>query len=478
MSALKAGRGFFRRGRAGGAGRQGEIARELADLVGDAVVEDEMTRGLFRGDGGVVAAQAPAAVVLPGEEGQLVTALRYCHRNGLDVVVRGGATSTRGGAVGGAGCVVIAMTRLREVGMVERRDRLVRAEAGASLTALDEAAAAAGLAFRPTPRGRSPATLGGAIAKDIRVRGGPVPGSIASLVERVRVVLADGEVVEFVGGAACGGGYDFAGLVAGSEGILGIVSAATLRLTAPAPVEQVVVARFADWEGALAAAQDLAWRGVEMAAMEVLGAAFLDGLPGGGAAMGPDEAVVMAAFEGFDEAVAGAVTAAGEVLGGHDAIGVEVITDGEAVRAVWALRESGPARLARGRAGSVSDIVVPAGQVGEAVRAMGEMAERHGLSCVLAADPRAGTIQSLLLAGDEGEEAGLRVKAALDAAAELAGEFQGVTTGELGAGVLKAASPGYGGLEPAAFERQAMVKAMFDGEGRLNRGKVLAADGG
>jgi len=130
--------------------------------------------------------------------------------------------------------------------------------------------------------------------------------------------------------------------------------------------------------------------------------------------------------------------------------------------------------LARDGVAGVSDIVVPIGRIGEVSREMRQIASRHGLACVALVKPARGGIESVFVATGTGEESSKKVQGAIDEAVQLAGNVGGLAVGTLGAGALKAASPGYGGLEPSAFSMQQRVKAVFDGEGVMNPDKVLA----
>jgi glycolate oxidase len=466
--------GKRRGGRSGAGQAQHDAVRGLAELLGDAVITSPAGRMLYRGDGGVVGREPPAAVVLACDEAQLAEAVRYCHAHGLDMVPRGGATSLRGGAVGAADSVVIAMTRLNRIIEVDRRDRLVRAEAGAALTAIGRAARVAGLRLAASPDGRSPATLGGAIAKNIRGTFGPASGAIAGALEGLRLIAANGELIE-IGAEAQVGGYDLAGLVAGSEGAFGIIFEATLRLMPAFPAGRVIVGRYGDERAALAAADKLLQCSLPVSALEVVGGRLWGGQSvglGDWSAAG-DESFVLVEVDGFEEEVALAAAEIAEVLSAGAPVAVEESADETVRRNVRARRACGAARLSRRGVAGVSDIVVPAGQVAAAAREMREIAGRRELSCISLMKPAEGCIQSIFLAADRDAASAARVEAAIAEAVTFAGEAGGLATGAFGAGALKVARAGYGGLDQATFGMQRLIKAVFDGTGRMNPGKVL-----
>lgn len=456
---------------------ESDALRGLADLLGEAVVTREAGRRLFRGDGAVLSEAAPAAVVLPGDEHELMEAVRYCHHHGLEMVPRGGATSLRGGAVGRAESVVIATTRLNRIIEVDRRDRLVRAQAGATLTNIAAAAGAAGLCLSVAPAGRSPATLGGGIAKNSQGRVGPAAGAVAGLVEELRLVTSRGDLVEIRADGSVCGGYDLAGLIAGSEGAFGIISQATLRLGPALAAARLVVARFDDADAAFAAAEGVALLGLGTVSVEVIGGALWDGQSAGLGdwSRAGSETFVLADFAGYGAQVADDAEAVRDLLSDGARGAIEETADDLVRRRILGLRDLGLARLAKGRIAGVSDIVVPAGEVRAVMGQVREIAERHHLSCIDIVRPADGAIESLFLAADTDEQNGERVRAAIADAVALAGEAGGLASGAYGAGVLKAAAAGYGGLDRPAFQMQQLVKAVFDDDGLMNPGKVLVA---
>ena len=477
-----AGMGFAisRRGQSAQALQVSRIADELIALLGEAaVVRTPIGRMLFRGDGGVVVEDPPAAVVMPGDEQALAKAMRFCNQHGIDVVPRGGATSMRGGAIGGAESVIIATSRLSWVGEVHRRDRMVEAEAGAMLTAIDQAAARERLRLGVGPRVGSPATLGGGFAKAVCGPGAGTRGTIAARVEALRLILADGEAVELHDGKAALGGYDLAGLIAGSEGVLGIISKATIRLEPRPDACTLIVAWFAAVDAAVAAAMALDSRSWPVSALDVAAGRLFDGTsvfadgPGGGPD-GSGDALVLVEIEGYTDEVALAVADLLEQLSQQGATGCEEISDDARRRLAWEAFDGAPARLSRGHIAGMSDFTVPPAALSDAVRAVDEIAQRHGLEAPTCVRAEAGAIQSVFLAPGDAADGASRVQAAINEAVSMATASGGLATGSFGGGVLKTASPGYGGLSAADMAMQLAVKAVFDGGGILNRGKVVA----
>jgi FAD/FMN-containing dehydrogenase len=183
-------------------------------------------------------------VIRPGEAGQVAAILLACARHGAPVVPQGGNTGLVGGGVPGpAGGVVLSTRRLRRLDPVDTLSGQVTAGAGVTIAELREHAARAGLEYGVDLAARDSATVGGTIATNAggiqTIRYGPTRAQLLG----VEAVLADGSVISRLGGIqADNTGYDLAGLLAGSEGTLGVITAARLRLWPAAPPTLTVLA--------------------------------------------------------------------------------------------------------------------------------------------------------------------------------------------------------------------------------------------
>jgi FAD/FMN-containing dehydrogenase len=183
-------------------------------------------------------------VIRPGEAGQVAAVLLACARHGAPVVPQGGNTGLVGGGVPGpAGGVVLSTRRLRRLDPVDTLSAQVTAGAGVTIAELREHAARAGLEYGVDLAARDSATVGGTIATNAggiqTIRYGPTRAQLLG----VEAVLADGSVISRLGGIqADNTGYDLAGLLAGSEGTLGVITAARLRLWPAVPPTLTVLA--------------------------------------------------------------------------------------------------------------------------------------------------------------------------------------------------------------------------------------------
>ena len=191
-------------------------------------------------------------VVRPKDTEQVAAVLRACDQAGVPVVVQGGNTGLVGGGVPAGGEVLLSLTRLDELGEVDVAAGQVTAGAGVTLAALQAHARAAGLDFGVDLAARDSATVGGLVATNaggIRVLR---YGSMRAQLLGAEAVLADGSVVSRMAGLLKDGtGYDLVSLLAGSEGTLGVVTRARLRLVPRATARCVALLAMAGTQEAV-----------------------------------------------------------------------------------------------------------------------------------------------------------------------------------------------------------------------------------
>jgi glycolate oxidase subunit GlcD len=445
------------------------IARDLAALLGDeqvlpgdtpAYLVDATERRGVRGHAD--------AVVLPRTAEEAAAVVAWCYERGVPVVPRGGGTGVAGGCVPYGG-VVVSTERLTRVRSFEPLRWRMEAEAGVRTADVRRRARENGLHFPPDPGAAEQSQIGGNIATNA---GGPHAfkyGVTGHWVTGVEAVIAPGELVRAGGPVRKDvAGYDLRGLLVGSEGTLGIVTAAWLRLLpAPAAVHPVA-AFYADAEAGCAAIEAVVGSGIVPAALEYIdGGALRIAGPAypGGAPAGAGFAVLAEA----DGDAAEAARVRDELL--------EVLGDGALTAhapdaaALWRWRGGVSIAVGGHRGGTVSeDVAVPLERLGDAIRATREIGARHGLEALSWGHAGDGNLHSafLIAPGDAAElERAERAAAELF---ELARALGGTVSGEHGLGTLKR---GHAGLAPRVAELQRAIKAAFDPKGLLNPGKKL-----
>jgi glycolate oxidase subunit GlcD len=404
----------------------------------------------------------PDAVALPASAEEVAAVVAWCYERGVAIIPRGGGTGFTGGATPLTGGVVVSLERLTRVRSFDPLLWRIEVEAGVTTHTVQRLARENGLAFPVDPGAAESSQIGGNVATNA---GGPhcfKYGVTRAWVSGLEAVLAPGELVQ-VGGPTRKdvAGYDLVGLLTGSEGTLGIVTAAWLKLM-PAPAVSLPVCAFLpDARSGAEAIEQVLGSGVVPAAVEYLDAATLRAagstFPGGM----PDGAgfLVIAEADGSEEEAQELAAALGEA-----ALRPEP-------RELWRWRDGVSLAVTAQRGGKLSDdIAVPVDRLAEAVEGTIAIGERHGLEACSWGHAGDGNLHStfMLTPGDDGELR--RAEAAAEELFDLAIALGGTISGEHGLGWLKR-----GQLRkqwaPAAVAAHRAIKDALDPKGLFNPGK-------
>ncbi len=412
----------------------------------------------------------PEAVVRARTVADVVTTVRWAAEHQVPLVPRGAGTGLAGGASAGPGSVVLDLSGLDRVFALRPEDRVAVVEPGVLTADLDRAARTHGLRYAPDPGSVEISTIGGNIATNAGGLRCVKYGATREAVLALDVVLADGTLLRTgPGGPRSVTGYDLTSLFVGSEGTLGIVVGATVRLE-PLPVATATVAAvFAHVEAAAEAAVALSASGLRPSTLELLDPATLRAVD---AAEGTDLAAGGGAFllvqtDGF--AARAEAEAVAAVLR-RTARRVDLTDDpAEADRLVAVRRRALPAVQRLGRV-LIEDVAVPRSALAAAVRGITAISDRTGVPVFTFAHAGDGVVHPLVLT-DDGVVTP-RVQQTVDAVVALALELGGSLTGEHGIGVLK--RPWLADeLDPVALATLHRVKHALDPLGLLNPGKAV-----
>ena len=227
--------------------RRAEIIAALGALVrADALIVSEDERRAFETDGFTAYRRMPLAVVLPSTTAEVAAILRYCHANGIAVVPRGAGTSLSGGAIPQEDAIVLGVAKMNRVLDVDFANRSARVEAGITNLAISDAVAHAGFFYAPDPSSQLACTIAGNVAMNSGGAHCLKYGVTTNNLLGVTMVLVDGTVVEIGGDALDSPGYDLLGLITGSEGQLGVVTEAMVRILRQAEGARPVLLGFDD----------------------------------------------------------------------------------------------------------------------------------------------------------------------------------------------------------------------------------------
>ncbi len=453
------------------------IQRELRGLIGDGGVLSGTARAYLSDatESRLLSGRADA-VALPRDAAEVAEVVRWCYDHDVAIVPRGGGTGLAGGAVPIAGGVVLSLERLAAAPRIEPERWRAHVQAGVRTATLARRAREEGLLFAPDPGAAEQSQIGGNIATNA---GGPHTfkyGVTGSWVTGLEAVLAPGEVVSIGGPVRKDvAGYDLRALLVGSEGTLGIVTAAWVRLV-PAPEAQLpVVAFYPDAAAGCGALGTVLASGLRAAAIE-----YLDAVAAGASlASFPGRAPARPAFMLIAEADGSRDEAhrlRGELLEALSpgSLATHAPAHAGEVRELWRWRAGVSRAVIASRGGKVSeDIVVPLERLADAIEGTLRVGARHGLRACSWGHAGDGNLHATLMVDPEDPSEIERASAAGGDLLELAASLGGSVSGEHGLGVVKRGALALQWPERALGLHE-QIKRVFDPRGLLNPGKKLA----
>ncbi len=447
---------------------------DLASVVPPAALLEP--QGRFQSDlmGRGVVGRADA-VVLPATVDEVAAVMRWCYDHDVPLTARGGGTGLAGGAIPVEGGVVIGFERLNRVRQFDPLLWRMHVEAGVTTGDVQRLARESGLRFPPDPGAAEISQIGGNIACNA---GGPHAfkyGVTGQWVTGIEAVVPPGEIVS-VGGPLRKdvAAYDLKSLLVGSEGTLGLITAAWLRLVPAPELELPVIGLYRDADAGIGAIERVLGSGVVPAAIEYMDGETLrvsgDTYPFGL----PHDAGFMVITEADGSAAEAARVAAElrEALA-EDAAAVHAPESADEVASLWRWRAGVAFAILAQRGGAFSeDIAVPLDRLRDVARETIAIGERHDVPAMSFGHAGDGNIHAtFLFSPDEpGEEQ--RADDACHELFELAHSLDGTVSGEHGIGWLKRGQL-QRQLGPTGYDLHLRLKQVFDPKGLLNPGKKL-----
>src|SRR2546425_671985 len=379
------------------------------------------------------------AVALPRTAEEVVEVVAWCYAHGVGIVPRGGGTGYAGGSVPLDGGVVLSLERIDRVRSFDPLLWRIEVEAGLRTAELRRIARESGLLFAPDPGAAEQSQIGGNIATNA---GGPHAykyGVTGAWVTGLEAVVPPGELVQLGGPLRKDvAGYDLKHLLIGSEGTLGVITAAWLRLT-PAPEAAWPVIGFFDGvPGGVAAIERVIGSGLPAAALEYVdseamrygGRSFPGEVPEGGFA-------VLVEADGSTEEAARIRAALLDLLG-ENALALYSPQAPQEIASLWRWRDGLALVVDAQRGGKASeDIAVPLDRLGEAIVESLEVGRRFGVAACSWGHAGDGNLHTaFLLAADDEEELALAPRIS-EALFEPALRLGGTISGEHGVAFVK-----------------------------------------
>jgi glycolate oxidase len=453
-----------------------DIVDELraAMPAGHVITDPDVMDGYRRDQTPVVTPGQPLCVVLARGTENVAVTLAWAQQHAIPVVPRGGGTSVAGGATATDGCVVLSTARMTAIREVDPGNETAVAEAGVLNADLDRAAAAHGLMYSPDPSSYEISTIGGNLATNAGglrcVKYGVTRDSVLGL----EVVLAGGRILR-TGRRTMKGvaGYDLTSLFVGSEGTLGVITSATLRLRPrPASFPRTVAAGFASFEAAARAVTAIIAARIGPSLLELMDAATLRAIDDWKhTGFGDGVQALLIAQDDSDTSEQGAERMRTLCLAGGATMADVSASEAESRQLLDLRRLAYPAVERLGIA-FAEDVCVPRTLLPEMVRRIERAARTHGVFIATVAHAGDGNLHPVFVFERGLPEVPAAVWAAADEVFRAALELGGTLTGEHGIGIVKRRWLA-DELGPESMAVHQAIKAALDPAGILNPGKGI-----
>ncbi len=454
-----------------------QLTDALAAIVGrDACLWRPEELFVYECDGLTLHSATPAAVVLPRDAEEVSRVVKACRARGVPFVPRGAGTGLSGGAVALEGGVVIECSRMDAVLELCPEERWARVQPGVVNAHLSDVARPQQLYYAPDPSSQLACTIGGNVAEN---SGGPHTlkhGTTTNHVLALQLVLPDGDVMRLGSAAGWAPGYDLVGAVVGSEGTLGVVTEATVRLTPLPEAVETLLGIFPDVVTACRAVGAMIRGGLVPAALEIVDRRTIEAVEASVYAAGlPTDAgaVLIVELDGAREAVDQDVHRVKKLCAEDGAARVELARDEAERQRFWRARKG--AFGAMGRLAPdlyVHDAVVPRTKLPEVIAEVCAIGDRHGLKLSNVFHAGDGNLHPNISFDRRDEDELARVVKAGEEILRTCVAAGGVITGEHGIGTEK---QDYMGLlfDEADLDAMRRLRAAFDPDGVCNPGKIF-----
>jgi glycolate oxidase len=443
-------------------------------LPGRSVVTDEAGRRTFETDALTAYKRLPMAVVLPTSTEEVSAVLRFCQLSGIRVVPRGAGTSLAGGALPSEDSVVLCLSRMNRVLETNFESRYVRVETGITNLGVSNAVAPMRFFYAPDPSSQLACTIGGNIAMNSGGAHCLKYGVTVNNVLGLKMVMMNGDVVEFGGPHLDAAGYDFLSLVIGSEGQFGIVTEATLRILRQAESARPMMIGFPSSEAAGSCVAAIIGKGIVPVAIEFMDRPAIKVCEAFAHAGYPldVEALLIIEVEGSEDEVETLLAQIGEIASAFNPQTVKVSQSEAESAAIWKGRKA-----AFGAIGRISDYycmdgVIPLASLPTALAGIADICREYRLDVANIFHAGDGNLHPLILYDANDEDQKARAEACGEKILKLCVALGGCLTGEHGVGIEKRElmSVQFNGVDLA---QQMRIKSVFDPDWLLNPGKVF-----
>ena len=459
--------------------RRATIIADLADLLPrEGLVSEPRSLVPFETDGFTAYRNVPLAVALPETTAQVAAVIRYCNRSGVPVVPRGAGTSLSGGAIPQQDAVVIGLSKMNSILDVSYENRVARVQAGVTNIAISDAVSADGFFYAPDPSSQLACTIGGNIAMNSGGAHCLKYGVTTNNLLGVTLVTIEGDVLEIGGDMLDSGSLDLLGLICGSEGQLGIITEATVRLIAKPLGQRPVMFGFDSPETASQCVSAIIATGIIPVAIEFMdkpAIAICEAFAKAGYPLDV-EALLIIEVEGSDTEMADQLALIVKIAEAHN---VKVIKESQSATEaalIWKGRKS-----AFGATGRIADYIcmdgtVPLSQLSYVLRETTKIVARYGLRVANVFHAGDGNMHPLILYNVNDPMEAEKAEACGMDLLRLCVDAGGCLTGEHGVGIEKRDLMLHQ-FTQTDLNQQMRVRAAFDAGWLLNPSKVFPLEG-
>lgn len=459
--------------------RRASIVADLEDLVpAGCLISEERELVPFETDAFVSYRRLPMAVALPETTEQVAAIVKYCHREGIPIIPRGAGTSLSGGAIPQTDAVVLGLSKLNRIIEVDLPNRCARVQAGVTNISISEAVGPDGFFYAPDPSSQLACTIGGNIGMNSGGAHCLKYGVTTNNLLGVRMVLFDGSVVEIGGKALDSSGYDLLGLICGSEGQLGIVTEATVRLIAKPEGARPVLFGFPSSEEAGACVSEVIGTGIIPVAIEFMDKPAIDiceAFAHAGYPMDVD-ALLIVEVEGSDEEMDAMLARIITIAKRHGVMTIKESQSATEAALIWKGRKS-----AFGATGRIADYIcmdgtVPLGQLSHVLKETSVIIKKYGLRVANVFHAGDGNMHPLILFDANDPEEARKAEMAGNDILKLCVDVGGCLTGEHGVGIEKRDLMTHQ-FAQIDLDQQMRVRSAFDPKWIFNPSKVFPLEG-
>jgi glycolate oxidase len=459
--------------------RAPEIIAGLTSILGaEDVISSEDERRAYETDALTAYRAVPLAVVLPRSTEDVSKVLAYLNGQRVKVVARGAGTSLSGGALPSADCVVVGLARLNKILSMDFENRVAVVQAGVTNINITNAVSGRGFFYAPDPSSQLACTIAGNIAMNSGGAHCLKYGVTTNNVLGVKLVLIDGTIVRLGGAHLDPAGLDLLGLLVGSEGQLGVVTEATVRILHAAEGARPMLIGFGSAEDAGSCVAKIIASGIIPVAIEYMDRPAIkvcEAFAHAGYPMDV-EAMLIVEVEGSEPEIASLIEKIAAIANTCDPKTMRVSKSETESALIWKGRKAAFGAMGRLSDYMCMDGVIPTGKLPEALRRVQEIVASYGLKVANVFHAGDGNLHPLIGYDMNDPDQLERAHRAGADILKLCVELGGCLTGEHGVGVEKR------DLMPFQFTRQDLdqqmrVKSAFDPQWLLNPAKVFPLEG-